>query len=166
MLIAAISGSLQARSANTALLDVAARVAVSDVEIEFFRGLEEVPALNPDREHDVPPAVAEMRSLLDRADGVLIATPEYAFGVPGSLKNAFDWMVGSGHFYEKRVAILSAAPAAERGLHARADVERTLGAQGALIVHSATVATRARDAEGVDEDARAAVAAALAALRQ
>jgi NAD(P)H-dependent FMN reductase len=165
VLIAAISGSLQARSGNTALLDVAARVAGPDVEVERFLDLESVKAFNPDHEEDVPPSVAALRALLERADGVLIATPEYAFGVPGALKNAFDWMVGSGHFYEKRVAILSAAPSVERGVHARRDVERTLGAQGAVIVHSASVATRAQTADDVDEEARAVVATAIAALR-
>jgi NAD(P)H-dependent FMN reductase len=105
-----------------------------------------------------------LRALLERADGVLIATPEYAFGIPGALKNAFDWMVGSGHFYEKRVAILSAAPTVERGVHARNDVERTMGAQGAVIVHSASVATRAQTPDDVYEGARTAVAAAIAAL--
>ena len=164
MLIAAISGSLQTRSANTALVDVASLVAPSDVVVERFPALEAIAAFNPDREDDAPAPVSELRALLERADGVLIATPEYAFGVPGALKNAFDWMVGSGHFYEKRVAILSAAPSVERGVHARSDVERTLGAQGAVIVHSATIATRAQVADAVDEDARAAVAAAVAAL--
>ena len=166
MLIATISGSLQARSANTALLEVAASVAEADVQIEPFRDLEAIAAFNPDREEDAPPPVVALRALLERADGVLIATPEYAFGVPGALKNAFDWMVGSGHFYEKRVAILSAAPSAERGVHARTDVERTLGAQGALIVHSTSVATRARSADEVDVAARTAVATAIAALRE
>ena len=165
MLIAAISGSLQARSANSALLDVAAELAGPDAEVVRFQELESVPAFNPDREHDAPPEVVSLRALLERADGVLIATPEYAFGVPGALKNALDWMVGSGHLYGKRIAILSAAPTVERGRHARADIDRTLGAQGAEVVYSASVASRAQSAIDVSEEARAEVADAIAALR-
>ena len=48
------------------------------------------------------------------ADGVVFATPEYAFGLPGSLKNALDWLVGSGELYEKPVVVI------ERGAERRA----------------------------------------------
>ncbi len=44
---------------------------------------------------------------------MLICTPEYAFGVPGSLKNALDWTVSTGEFYRKPVAVISASPSAE-----------------------------------------------------
>ena len=40
---------------------------------------------------------------------VLISSPEYAHGVPGMLKNALDWVVGSGEFMEKRVALVNAS---------------------------------------------------------
>ena len=119
-----ISGSLQARSANTALLDVARAVAEPGVEVVVFDALAHVPAFNPDT--DPAPAVVDtFRALVQSADGLVIATPEYAHGLPGSLKNLLDWLVGSGELYDKRVVITSAAPAAERGKHARADLERT-----------------------------------------
>ena len=96
----------------------------------------------------------------------MIATPEYAHGLPGSLKNLLDWMVGTGDLYEKRVVIASAAPAEERGRYARDDLERTLRAQGAQILASKTIAvpSAVRGSERDDPTIRAAVAALVAAF--
>src|SRR4051795_3321594 len=138
-MILAISGSLQATSSNGRLLDLAHEI---DSAVTRYDGLAAIPAFNPDHDDPAPEAVEALRELLRVSDGVLIATPEYAFGLPGALKNALDWMVGSGDLYGKRVAIVSAAPAPERGHHARADLERTLGAQGAEVRWSATIATK------------------------
>jgi NAD(P)H-dependent FMN reductase len=60
--------------------------------------------------------------------------------MPGVLKNALDWLVSSGELYGKRVAVLCAAPGPERGTFVRQALERTLGAEGANVVHSVTVA--------------------------
>jgi chromate reductase len=158
-----ISGSLQAHSANTALLDVARAVAPSGVEVVIFDSLVDVPAFNPDTD-PAPAAVEAFRELVQSCDRLLIATPEYAHGLPGSLKNLLDWVVGSGELYGKRVAIVSAAPAPERGKHARADLERTLRAQGADVLASRTVAvpTSVRGSECNDPAIRAAVEEVLA----
>jgi len=149
MRIAAISGSLQASSTNTRLIRAARERASNGTEVVVFEGLADIPAFNPDIEDPPPTAVTELRALLQSADGVLIASPEYAFGVPGCLKNALDWMVGSGDLYGKRVVVVSAAPSEERGGHARADLERTLGAQGATVLLSGTVAVRTLDSSAL-----------------
>jgi len=162
-----VSGSLQVRSANSALLEVARAVAGPGVEVVVFDALADVPAFNPDT--DPTPAVVEtFRALVQSADGVVIATPEYAHGLPGSLKNLLDWLVGSGELYDKRVVITSAAPAAERGKHARADLERTLRAQGADVLESVTIAvpTRVRGSECEDPEIRVAVGALLGRFRR
>jgi NAD(P)H-dependent FMN reductase len=64
--------------------------------------------------------------------------------MPGVLKNALDWLVGSGELYGKRVVIVSAAPSEERGHGARAWLEQTLRMQGARVVASYTVAVSRR----------------------
>jgi chromate reductase, NAD(P)H dehydrogenase (quinone) len=160
-----ISGSLQASSSNSALLGVARAVAGAGVEIEVFAALADVPAFNPDTE-PAPPSIEAFRSLVRSADGLLIATPEYAFGLPGSLKNLLDWLVGSGELYGKPVVVLSAAPSAERGTNARADLERTLGAQGARVLDSTTIAVPSgvRGREVDDPQIRERVAEALASF--
>ena len=138
MKLLGISGSLQARSANSALLDVARDVAGVDVAVVVFDALGAVPAFNPDAD-PAPGVVEEFRELVQSSDGLLIATPEYAHGLPGSLKNLLDWLVGTGELYGKRVAIVSGAPSVERGENPRADLERTLRAQGAHVLVSRTV---------------------------
>lgn len=162
-----ISGSLQAGSANTALLGVARSVAPDDVELVVFDRIAVVPAFNPDTD-PAPAEVDGFRSLVRWADALLFATPEYAFGLPGSLKNLLDWLVGSGELYEHPVAVVSAAPSPERGVHARADLERTLRAQGARVLVSTTiaVATNVRGREADDPEIRASIAKVLRALAE
>ena len=165
MRIVGISGSLQAGSANTALLVVARARAAEGVEVVLFDALAAIPAFNPDTV-EPPAAVADLRGLVQSADGLVIATPEYAFGLPGALKNALDWLVGTGELYEKPVVVVSAAPSAERGLNARADLERTLRGQGARVLASATIAvpTRMRGQEIDDPTITTAVDTAVATL--
>ena len=167
MNILTLSGSLQERSSNRALLDATRELAAPGTMVHEYRGLESLPHFNPDLDRDGPPAnIAEFRALVQAADGVLIATPEYAFGLPGALKDALDWLVGSGDLYEKPVAILSAAPAPERGANARADLERTLRGQGARVVTSATIVVPRGETYDVlsDPATREALSAVLAAF--
>src|SRR4051812_27411538 len=99
----AISGSLRARSSNTAILHAIAQMANDTIEVKIFDGLAKLPHFDPDNtEGEVE--VAYFRKCLKESDGIIICTPEYAFGVPGVLKNALDWSVSSGEFNEKPVA--------------------------------------------------------------
>jgi chromate reductase, NAD(P)H dehydrogenase (quinone) len=163
--ILGVSGSLQASSTNGALLRIARERVGGEVELVVFEGLREIPPFSP----EIAPAPAEVAvwcALVSSSDALLFATPEYAHGLPGVLKNALDWLVGSGELYGKRVAILSAAPSAQRGTHARADLERTLRAQGAEVLASATIAvpTSARGNEATDAGIVAGVDTALRVL--
>jgi NAD(P)H-dependent FMN reductase len=168
MHILGISGSLAQRSSNRALLAAAGDLAGDGVDVDEYGDLESLPHFNPDLERDGPPAnVVEFRALVNAADGVLIATPEYAFGVPGALKDALDWLVGSGDLYAKPVAVLSAAAAAERGANARTDLERTLRGQGAQVLLSRTIVVPRGEIYDVTTDptARAEIEAVLEAFR-
>lgn len=168
--ILALAGSLQARSSNAALLRTASRVAPNGVDLVDAISIGYVPHFNPDIERDggtVPPAVAVLRDQIGSADAVLIASPEYAHSLPGVLKNALDWIVGSGELYGKPVAILCASPRPDGCAHGRGAIQQTLRAQGSTIVVSATVGVAADD-KGADElrdpAAIASVRHALAAL--
>jgi NAD(P)H-dependent FMN reductase len=146
-------------------LTIAASRAPAGVVFTSFTGLAAIRPFSP--EIDPSPAEVEAwRELVRNADAVLFATPEYAHGLPGVLKNALDWLVGSGELYEKRATVLSAAPSAARGQYARADLERTLRAQGVQLIDSATIAvpTSVRGHEVDDPAVVAAVDAALAAI--
>ena len=164
-LVLGVSGSLQATSTNSALLAVAREHAPTGVDVRLFDHLAHIAPFSPEID-PAPEAVGEWRDLVRAADGLLFATPEYAHGLPGALKNALDWLVGSGELYGKRVVIMSAAPSRERGGYARADLERTLRAQGAVVIASETVAvpTSARGHEADDPSIVAAVTRAVALL--
>jgi len=134
--ILAISGSLRAASLNSALLRAVAGLAPSNIYIELFTELGNLPLFNPDLEiADLPP-VAHFHARLLEADGVIIASPEYAHGVTGVIKNALDWMVGSEAFVNKPVALLNASP---RATIAQASLKETLVVMSAQVVEAASI---------------------------
>jgi chromate reductase, NAD(P)H dehydrogenase (quinone) len=135
MRILGISGSLQARSANLALLEAAAAVAPPGVEVVVFDGLRALPQFNPDLEADGPlPVVEEWRMAIAGSDALLIASPEYGFSLPGSLKNGIDWVIGSGELERKVVAITASVNHPERGRRGLLALRDTLLAVSAVIV--------------------------------
>jgi chromate reductase len=137
MRILAISGSLRSMSANTALLRAARTLAPSGVDILLYEGLGSLPHFNPDLDGDKPPqSVLELRSEVGLADGLLISSPEYAHGVPGSLKNALDWLVASVEFPGKAVALLNTSP---RATHATAQLTEILKTMSARFLPEASV---------------------------
>ena len=95
--VAAISGSLRARSYNSALLRAAANQAPAGVEV-IFGDLSTIPMYNGDDEKVLgyPDSVQALRGLVGEADALLVATPEYNGSFPGVLKNALDWASRGG----------------------------------------------------------------------
>lgn len=138
--ILAICGSPRAMSSNMALLRVAAGAAPDDAEFVFAHGVFELPHFNPDldEEGSTPPdRVAAWRAAVESADGVVISSPEYAHGVPGSLKNALDWLVSTPALFEKPVLLLNAAPAG--GAFAQNALAETLRTMNAGVVGASLV---------------------------
>jgi chromate reductase, NAD(P)H dehydrogenase (quinone) len=132
MRILAISGSLNASGTITTFVRAIAALAPAHMTVTLYDGLGDLPHFSPDRDgDDAPAAVTDLRAQLRAADGVLICTPEYAYGMPGSLKNAFDWIVSSGEFVNKPVAALSASPYPTGGERAHASLLLTLTALNA-----------------------------------
>ena len=165
MRIVALSGSLQERSSNAALLDAARSLAPDDMTVVISDAVRRVPLFNPDLDQPPQPVpVQRFRHAVGTADAILTASPEYAFGVPGALKNALDWLVGSGELYAKPVAIIAGTPRENGGIHVRGDLERTLGAQGATVVSSVTILVPRRDGQPdleFDTDIRQSIARLL-----
>ena len=100
--ILALCGSLRAASLNRALLQACTHLAPAGVQITLFE---------------------QLRRQINAADGLLIASPEYAHGVSGVMKNALDWLVATEALVNKPVAMLNAAPRAQ---HAYAALQETL----------------------------------------
>jgi len=133
--IIGISGSLQARSANGALLELARSSAPGDVELAIFDGLRAIPPFDPDTsDADAPGAVLALRRALAGSDAVLIASPEYGFSLPGALKNAIDWVIGSGELEGKVVGITAAVKIQGRGQRGLAALAEPLRAVSARIM--------------------------------
>lgn len=134
--ILTISGSLRAASTNTRLLRAAALLAPPGMALVPYEGLGHLPHFSPDLDGPAPPVpVAELRAAVGAADGLLISSPEYARGVPGSLKNALDWLVGGPEMAGKPVALLNASP---RSTHAQASLVETLRTMAAIVVTEAS----------------------------
>jgi chromate reductase, NAD(P)H dehydrogenase (quinone) len=134
--ILAVSGSLRAASSNTTLLRAAQALAPAGVEITLYPGMAELPHFNPDLEGAEPPSVHTLRASLQAADAVLFSSPEYAHGVPGSLKNLLDWVVGSGELVGKPVALLQASP---YGQYVRAALLETLAVMEGRVIDEASI---------------------------
>ena len=130
----AISGSLRAGSSNTEVLRALALLAPPRVDVRQFEGLATLPAFNPDLDAEgmVPPApVHELRAQVQAADAIVICSPEYAHGVPGSLKNALDWLVSVPQVVFKPAALVNASP---RAFHAQASLAETLRTMSMALV--------------------------------
>jgi chromate reductase, NAD(P)H dehydrogenase (quinone) len=134
--ILAISGSLRGASSNTAILNAAQQLAPANLEVLLFKGLAELPHFNPDLESEPAAAVLEFQQLLKTSSAVIISSPEYAHGVPGSLKNALDWVVGSGELVGKPTALFGVTA---RGAFAQASLRETLTVMMAHLIEGACI---------------------------
>jgi len=133
--ILGISGSLRSNSSATAILNVVSGLVPGNVEFTIYNGLAEIPAFNDSNE--IPGTVEAFIKLLSNADGVFFVIPEYAFGVPGALKNALDWTVSSSTaFPNKPVALITAATGGDK---AHAAFLLTLKAISSKIPEGATL---------------------------
>jgi NAD(P)H-dependent FMN reductase len=134
MKILALPGSLRANSSSNVILTAMVAMIPSSVEVEIYEGIGTLPHFNDAA--TAPDTVEDFRSKISTSDVVLICTPEYAFGVPGSLKNALDWTVASGEFIDKPVGLVTASSNGEKG---HAALLLILEALSAKIIEGATL---------------------------
>ena len=114
--IVGIAGSLRTGSYNAALLRAAAVVAPpgSSLEVASIRG---IPLYDADVEakEGLPEPVRELKDRIAKADGLILATPEYNNSLPGPFKNAIDWLSRPASdigrvFGDRPVALMGATP--------------------------------------------------------
>jgi chromate reductase, NAD(P)H dehydrogenase (quinone) len=111
MKLLGISGSLRKASTNTGLLRALVELAPSGVSMEIAT-LNGISVYDGDDEKTSgkPELVKILDQKIRAADGIIIATPEYNFAIPGGLKNATDWLSrGGSPFRWKRVGVIGAA---------------------------------------------------------
>jgi len=153
MKILALSGSLRAASSNSTLLRAAVRLAPEGVGVVLYDGLGGLPHFNPDLDRTLddpllPAAVRDLRQRVGEADALLICCPEYAHGVPGSFKNALDWLVGGSEMPGMPVALVNASP---RSVHVQASLVEILRTMSAQVVPGSPFPI-ALSGRGLDED--------------
>jgi NAD(P)H-dependent FMN reductase len=155
--VLAISGSLRAGSSNTAVLEAMRLVAPAGIAVTLYDGLAALPAFNPDLEEadDLPREARELRGRVAESDAIVVCSPEYAHGLPGSLKNLLDWLVGSVDFPGKPVALVAASG---RSVHAQAQLAEVLRTMSARLVPADAVVVplpgRSTDAATIAADPR------------
>ena len=125
----AISGSLRAASGNTALLRAAIACAPAGVQISLYEDLGHLPIFNPDDDSHPSVYVQALRGRIARVDGLLIASPEYAHGVTGAIKNALDWLVSCESFVDKPVLLFNTGNGAVHAHAALLETLRTMSAK-------------------------------------
>jgi chromate reductase len=134
--IVGICGSLRGGSFNRMVLELAGSL-MPDTMVLDIVDIRAVPLFDGDvLAQGFPPAVAALRERLRRADGVVIATPEYNFSIPGVLKNVFDW-VSRGEDQPmawKPVSILSASPGPVGGARVQYDLRKVLLFMNAMVL--------------------------------
>src|SRR3954466_10832939 len=119
--ILGICGSLRKASYNRGALRAAQTLCPEGAKLEIFE-LDGIPVFNQDDERNPPARVAEFKQRIRAADAILIATPEYNYGMPGVLKNAIDWAsrpYGDNAWDGKPVALMSAALSVAGGIRAQ-----------------------------------------------
>jgi chromate reductase len=140
MRVLTISGSPRPDSYNTLLLRAVEEQAPADVELHPYTGsLADIPhfhgsKIDPD---PVPDEVLRLRREIEAADAVLIATPEYNGSIPGTLKNALDWVsipFPDNAVKGKPVAVIGASTGGYGGMWAQAEARKVLGVMGARVV--------------------------------
>lgn len=107
------AGSLRRGSFNRSLIGSCRELAPEGLTVDVF-DIDGIPLYNADLDNDEsrPEAVREFKGAIEAADGVLIASPEYNYGVPGVLKNVLDWASRPGFaspFFQKPTGIMGAA---------------------------------------------------------
>jgi NAD(P)H-dependent FMN reductase len=156
-----ISGSLRKASLNSMLLRATLRLVPNGVTMSVYPGLGDLPLFNPDIEASDPLPVATLRKAIIDADAIIIASPEYAHGVTGVIKNALDWMVSTEAFINKPVALFNASPVST---YAQPALREIVGVMSPRVVDEAAIAIWIRGSK-LNEDGIVAHAEMSATIR-
>jgi chromate reductase len=128
MNVLALAGSLRGASINAAFCRAASRLAPPGLHITVYGDLGSLPLFNPDLEVAPPRMVAQLRAAIGGADALILASPEYAHGISGVMKNALDWLVSYEGFVAKPIAVINASPRARHAYDSLLEVLKTMSA--------------------------------------
>jgi chromate reductase, NAD(P)H dehydrogenase (quinone) len=128
--ILAIIGSTRENSTNLRIVKAIAELTNEQFSITIFDKLAQLPHFNPDLDKENPPnEIVAFRQQIEKADGIIICTPEYVFSLPGSLKNALEWTVSTVIFTDKPIGLITASASGEKAHEELKLIMTTLGAK-------------------------------------
>lgn len=112
-----IVGSASRNSANQKLVDNIANFTKEELCLTVFNNLKTLPHFDPELSTDDNPplTILKFRNAIEKADGIIICTPEYIYSIPSGLKNAFEWCVSTTVFSDKPIGIITASADGRKG---------------------------------------------------
>jgi chromate reductase len=136
--VLAIPGSLR-KGAHSLAVALGLQEAVREKADVQVLTLEQVPLYNADLDGEhKPEGVVALKQAIQRADGLVLVSPEFNYGMPGVLKNALDWASRPGYhsvLKDKPVLVISTSPGLLGGVRAQAQLRQTLcGTLSRLVV--------------------------------
>ncbi len=103
---------MRIRSLNLQALQALKLLATSDFEVTIYNEVGRLPLFNPDLESKPAPALTRLKQQLLSADVLVLASPEYAHGISGVMKNLLDHLVSGEEFVDKPVVLINTSPRA------------------------------------------------------
>ncbi len=111
-----IIGSASRNSANEKLIENFVRLTKDEFNLSIFKDLKTLPHFDPELSTNGPPKeIIELRNNVEKADGIIICTPEYVFSIPSGLKNAIEWCVSTTIFSDKLIGLITASANGQKG---------------------------------------------------
>lgn len=160
MRVLAFAASFRRGSLNRRLIELAARVATelgSEVDLADFREFE-MPLYDGDLDRDQgqPAGARELVRRMSSTDALIISTPEYNYSIPGTLKNAIDWVsrLRPMPWRGKSIYLMSASPGAIGGIRGLWQTRIPLEGCGAFVFPDMFALAHANEAFTEDGDLR------------
>ena len=139
--IVAFSGSTRVDSFHTRILKSLQQSSPADMTVTLF-DLSDVPFYNEDLEgENLPESVKILRNIVEVADGVIFAAPEYNFSYSALTKNTIDWLTrpkGAGALRDKKIALICVTPGPGGGKNVSKALNELLPFFGNTIVATVT----------------------------
>lgn len=114
--IFAIIGSASSDSTNRKLVEYISSLPNENFYLTIFDNLKSLPHFDPELSVSNPPEqIIDFRKSIEQADGIIICTPEYVFGIPSGLKNAIEWCIATTIFMDKPSGLITASANGQKG---------------------------------------------------
>ena len=124
-----IIGSASAGSTNSKLMTVFSNLTSEEFNISTVENLGTLPHFEPRLTEALPAQVSDLLARIQVADGLVICSPEYIFGIPARLKNLLEWCVATTIFSEKPVGLITASAQGQDSHAQLKRITQTLGAR-------------------------------------